>query len=78
MGELRLLQFATLPPQGLEVELVLGSSAAFELLLADSSPGLPDSGRGLASERGSLAVPIQDGDQSLVLRRVSVPRAPGN
>ena len=65
----RLLIVATLPPEGIDVELELGA-APVEATLLDASPGLPASGAALAAARGATAVPIGLGDSTWALRRV--------
>lgn len=62
----------TMPPQGAELEVVLGEAAPQDWFVADSSYGLPPQGEALAKARGPAAVPIQDGDTTLVSRKVRI------
>lgn len=61
----------TVPPGGLEVELELGSTPV-ELILADRSLGLPGAWQAVAAARPPEAVPIHEGDTTIVLRRVKL------
>lgn len=65
----RLLVVATLPPEGVELELEVGA-APVEATLLDVTAGLPEAGGGLAAARGHAAVPIGLGDSTWVLRPV--------
>ncbi len=59
----------TVPPEGLVVELELGG-APVELILADRSLGLPAAWQAVAAARPPDAVPIHEGDTTIVLRRI--------
>lgn len=65
----RLLIVATLPAEGVEVELELGAQPG-EAALLDASPGLPETGKPLAAARGASAVPIGLGDSTWVIRKL--------
>lgn len=60
----------SMPPQGVEVELVVRSQEPLELLVLDESPGLPPSGRPLLDARRASAAPIGGGDQTILFRRL--------
>jgi hypothetical protein len=61
----------TLPPEGVEVAFTLPAAASVEAIVLDQSPGLPPPGGALLQQaRPPTAVPSQDGDVSLVSRRV--------
>jgi hypothetical protein len=62
----------TLPPQGAELEVVLAETAPQDWYVADSSPGLPRAGEALVKARGPEAVPVQEGDTTLVSRKVRI------
>lgn len=59
-----------LPADGTEVELVLGERAPQDWYVGDRSNGLPASGGALLQARPREAVPSQDGDTTLVTRKV--------
>lgn len=61
---------ATLPREGVEVEIVFSSSSPVEAFLLDSSPGLPSGGGVLQRARPAEAAPSGEGDVSIVSRRV--------
>ena len=55
------------------VEITLGEEAPVEVVVSDTSYGLPPSGAALARGRGaSVAVPVHDGDTTTVLRRMKL------
>ena len=62
---------------GLELELHLGVSDAFDLGITAQRSGLPDEGGALLVARPATAVPSQDGDVSMVLNVVRVPESVG-
>lgn len=61
----------TVPTGGLEVELELGG-APVDLVLADRSVGLPAALGALAAARPPEAVPVHEGDTTVVLRRLKL------
>ena len=67
----RLLIIATLPPEGVEIELTVAAASA-EIALVDASPGLPATGAALAAARGETAVPIGLGDSTWTVRRLTL------
>jgi hypothetical protein len=66
------LQVATLGPQGVDIEVVLGPGAPQEWYVVDQSPGLPPGGEALRAARPATAVAFQDGDVTLVSRKVKI------
>ncbi|HVT17875.1 MAG TPA: M28 family peptidase [Thermoanaerobaculia bacterium] len=60
------------PAAGVELEVVLGTTAPQTAYLADRSPGLPPAASALVAARGNRAVPFQNGDLTIVSRRVSI------
>jgi hypothetical protein len=60
----------TLPPEGCEMQLVLGETGPLELYAMDVTPGLPPSGAALLAARPPAAVPQQQGDTTLVSRKL--------
>lgn len=64
--------YLTLPPQGSELEVVLAEAAPQDWYVMDSSYGLPPSGEALAKARGPEAAPTQEGDTTLVSRKVRI------
>ncbi|HEX9945243.1 MAG TPA: M20/M25/M40 family metallo-hydrolase [Thermoanaerobaculia bacterium] len=63
---------STLPPGGSELEVVLGSAQPADWYVLDRSHGLPPSGEALLAARPKMAVPIQEGDNTLVSRKVRI------
>ncbi len=61
----------TVPAGGLEVELELGA-APVDLVLADRSVGLPAAAQAVAAARPPDAVPIHEGDTTVVLRKLKL------
>lgn len=56
----------TLPAQGMRVEVRLGKGATLKGYVLDESPGLPPEGEALVRARGDRAVPVHDGDRTLM------------
>ncbi|MEK6372790.1 MAG: M20/M25/M40 family metallo-hydrolase [Acidobacteriota bacterium] len=55
------------------VEITLGRDAPIDAVISDTTYGLPPSGAALAGARdASLAVPVQDGDTTTVVRRLRI------
>jgi hypothetical protein len=62
------LRLFGVPPAGQDLSFDAAPSA-FELTLLDESPGLPPQGADLQRSRQPLAVPSQDGDVTIAIRR---------
>jgi len=62
----------TLPAAGCELDLVLGETGPLELYAVDVTPGLPPAGAALLAARPPAAVPFQQGDTTLVSRKVKI------
>jgi len=62
----------TLPAAGCELDMVLGETGPLELYAVDVTPGLPPAGAALLAARPPTAVPIQQGDTTLVSRKVKI------
>ncbi len=62
----------TLPPQGSELEVVLGATEPMDWYVLDRSYRLPPAGQALLAARQKDAVPGQDGDGVLVSRKVKI------
>ena len=62
----------TLPAAGCELDMVLGETGPLELYAVDSTPGLPPAGAALLTARPPTAVPVQQGDTTLVSRKVKI------
>jgi hypothetical protein len=62
----------SVPPQGIEIEIILGSTQPTDWYVFDRSYGLPPSGQALLAARPRSAVPIQDGDSTMVSRKVKI------
>jgi hypothetical protein len=60
----------TMPPEGVEVVLVLGTAAPLDALVYDLSSGLPPAGDALLKARPASAVPFQDGDTTVLVKKV--------
>jgi hypothetical protein len=57
---------------GLEISLELVGSEPVSALVSDSSPGLPAGGQNLLRDRPATAVPYQEGDLTVIWRRVEL------
>lgn len=62
----------TMRPDGVEIVLVLGETRPLDWYLYDLSAGLPPAGEALLRARPSSAVPVQDGDTTLIERKVRI------
>jgi hypothetical protein len=62
----------TLPPAGFELDMMLDDTGPLELYGFDTSFGLPPAGAGLLAARPPWAVPLQQGDTTLVSRRLKI------
>jgi hypothetical protein len=71
-GDWRSYTNLTLPPQGSQVDVVLGSTQPMDWYVLDRSYGLPPSGAALLAARPKDAVPFQDGDVTVVTRKVRI------
>jgi hypothetical protein len=69
-GGWHVLRCLTTPPGGVELEMVLAGSGPLEAWVADQAPGLPAAAAGVAAARPREAAPVQEGDSTLVTRRV--------
>jgi hypothetical protein len=63
---------ATLKPEGVEMEVVLGATQPLEWYLYDQSFGLPPGGEALVKARPATAVTFQDGDTTLIVGKVRI------
>jgi hypothetical protein len=66
------LAMATLKPEGVEMEVVLGATQPLEWYLYDQSFGLPPGGEALVKARPATAVTFQDGDTTLIVGKVRI------
>lgn len=64
------LSMATMRPEGIEVEVVLGATQPLDWYVYDTSPGLPPAGDALVKARPSIAVTFQEGDTTVIARKV--------
>ncbi len=71
-GGYRLVGIAAPPPEGVEIEVVLGAPGHEEWTLVDRSPGLPPVGASLVATRPADAGPGQDGDVTLVSHKARI------
>jgi len=62
----------TLPPQGIELKVVLASTAPQDWYINDRTFNLPPAADALLKARPATAVPIQDGDLTVVSRKVKI------
>ncbi len=62
----------TLPAAGCDLDLVLGDAGPLELYATDVTPGLPPSGAALLAARPVTAAPFQEGDATVVSRKVKI------
>ena len=75
-------EIATVPAEGIEMSFTLPSASPVEAYLLDESYALPPDGMFLEKARPPDAVPSQDGDATVVSRRIEirplVPAAPAH
>jgi hypothetical protein len=71
-GNFRIVNVSGVPPEGVEVEVVLGGAGHEEWTLADRSPGLPPVGASLLAARPADAAQNQDGDGTVVTHKVRI------
>jgi hypothetical protein len=69
-GGWQLYRCLTLPPGGIDVEVVLGEGGPREVVVADQSQGVPAAGAALVAARPPWASTVQEGDATLFTRRV--------
>jgi peptidase M28-like protein len=62
----------TLEPAGHDLELILGERASQDWYVLDLSPGLPPAGQALQRARPDTATSFQDGDATIVSRKLRV------
>ncbi len=70
--EWRTLAILTLPPQGIEIEAVVGTTAPQPWMVLDRSFGVPPAAAALLQARPDTTVQSQDGDVTLVTRRQAI------
>ncbi|MEA2564299.1 MAG: hypothetical protein QOH06_5803 [Acidobacteriota bacterium] len=66
------LAMLTMPPEGVEMEVVLGAAQPLDWYVYDMSPGLPPAGEALVKARLPRAVTVQDGDTTVVARKMRI------
>ncbi len=71
----RVVTFTGMPAEGIDVEIVLGAAGPLELRAFDRSYGLPPAGERVAVRRPPTAVPINNGDVTVLTRKVALPAA---
>ncbi len=71
-GVWRVLTILTLPPEGIDVDAVLGAGPPQEWIVYDRTPGLPPAAAPVAQARPATTVRSQDGDFTLVSRRLEI------
>jgi hypothetical protein len=54
------------------VDMVLGETGPLDLYVVDVTPGLPPAGAALLGARPPTAVPFQQGDATMVSRKLKV------
>jgi hypothetical protein len=64
--------YHTVPPQGGVLDIVLGSTQPNDWYVVDRTYDLPAAAQGLAAARPKTAATIQDGDRTLVSRKVRI------
>lgn len=67
-----ILRLQTLSPQGAVLDVVLGENAPQEWYVVDQSTGLPPTGEALRRARPATVAPFQDGDVTLMSRKVRI------
>ncbi|HEV8580069.1 MAG TPA: M28 family peptidase [Thermoanaerobaculia bacterium] len=71
-GGCQLYANLTLPSEGSELKVVLGAAQPGDWYVFDRTYGLPPAGQALLAARPKHAVPIQDGDVTVVSRKVRI------
>ncbi|HWM91172.1 MAG TPA: M28 family peptidase [Thermoanaerobaculia bacterium] len=66
------IEMVTLPPDGVELEIVLGERRPQDWYVYDVTPGLPPAGEALRDARPASAVTFQEGDTILLSRKVRI------
>ena len=61
-----------IPPQGMELEVEVAAAAPLEWYVTDRTYGLPPAGDALRKARPAAAVAVQDGDLTVVSRKVKI------
>jgi hypothetical protein len=69
-GSMQSIGSMTMRPDGVEIVLVLADPRSRDWRVYDASDGLPPSGEALLRARPASAVPFQDGDRTLIVRKV--------
>jgi Peptidase family M28 len=69
----RVVTFTGMPVEGIDVEVVLGAAGPLDFWAFDRSYGLPPGGERLARRRPAMAVPINNGDMTVLTRKVRLP-----
>ena len=67
-----MIQILGLPPGGIDLDLTLADTTPREWLLVDRSLGLPPAGSALLKSRPAWTAPAQDGDATLVSRKITL------
>jgi hypothetical protein len=71
-GDPREISVLTLPPDGAEIEVVLGETRPQDWYVWDYTSGLPPAGAALVRARPEIAVPMQSGDGVEISRKVRI------
>jgi hypothetical protein len=66
------ITYHTLPSQGAVLDVVLGATEPLDWYVVDRTYDLPASAQALAAARPKSAAPLQDGDGTLVSRKVTI------
>jgi hypothetical protein len=72
MNGWRRLSVASVPAEGVVVELTLEGTEPLDVLLMDTSPGVPPEGEALQRVRTEHAIPTGEGDVTRVLQRLKL------
>lgn len=71
-GSFQTIGSSSMRPDGVEIVLTLGETRPLDWYLYDLSPGLPPSGQALMRARPESAVSYQDGDTTLIERKIRI------
>ena len=71
-GSFQEIGSSSMRPEGVEIVLTLGETRPMDWYLYDLSPGLPPSGEALMRARPASAVSYQDGDATLIERKIRI------
>ena len=64
--------FRGVPPEGVEIIMIVGGTSPVDVTILDTSPGVPNAARGVRDARPAEATQTQEGDTTIVSRHVAL------